>query len=212
METAPYINIYCKIDTNQEWHETICMTDCHTVVKQSGFIFIFKISSSYLLYMSMSGFQSLAGGTRMSFTLLYSVVFHRMLESVHSWGEDDHMYISGSLLFYKTLRTISTLLNEDKSQVSMHSSWCGEQNVKIYLIIAMANENKTQMSENIKFRASHSVEFREIMGKFDCKKWYWWSKLITASRHVRGGFIDLSRKWRLSEKSAFVLVRSNEGK
>ena len=32
----------------------------------------------------MSGFQRLAGGTLMSFTLLYSVVFHLMFESVHS--------------------------------------------------------------------------------------------------------------------------------
>ena len=38
-----------------------------------------------LLYISISGFQRLAGGTRMSFTLLYSVVFHLMFESVHSW-------------------------------------------------------------------------------------------------------------------------------
>lgn len=38
----------------------------------------------YLLYMRISGFQRVAGGTLMSLTLLYSDTFHLMLESVHS--------------------------------------------------------------------------------------------------------------------------------
>ena len=42
------------------------------------------ICCNNLLYMRMSGFQRLFGGTLMSFTLLYSVVFHLMFESVHS--------------------------------------------------------------------------------------------------------------------------------
>ena len=45
---------------------------------------IVLLLSVYLLYMRMSGFQRLLGGTLMSFTLLYSVVFHLMFESVHS--------------------------------------------------------------------------------------------------------------------------------
>ena len=37
--------------------------------------------------MRISGFQRLAGGTLISLTLLYSDVFHLMLESVHSWNK-----------------------------------------------------------------------------------------------------------------------------
>ena len=39
----------------------------------------------YLLYMRMSGVQMVLGGNLRSFTLPYSVSFHRRLLSVHSW-------------------------------------------------------------------------------------------------------------------------------
>ena len=39
----------------------------------------------YLLYIRISGFQRLLGGTRISLTLLYSETFHLIFVSVHSW-------------------------------------------------------------------------------------------------------------------------------
>ena len=44
-----------------------------------------RLRNVYLLYIRMSGFQRLLGGTRISLTLLYSETFHLILVSVHSW-------------------------------------------------------------------------------------------------------------------------------
>ena len=61
--------------------------------------------TTYLLYISTSGFQSLCGGILMSSTFPYSDLFHFKLTSVHSW---DTIWIQ--IMSIKFLMTMFTYI------------------------------------------------------------------------------------------------------
>ena len=88
--------------------EENCVILAQNIIKQ-------KVSPN-LLYMRISGFQRLAGGTLMSFTLLYSVVFHLMFESVHSWWRIRS-------LFWTTTEKSSKKMKINKHSLNIYSTF-----------------------------------------------------------------------------------------